>query len=469
MDYEKLHKDTIAKLQEMVNSGKITVETARGICADFVPESEDERIRKELIRDIDIAMPIETAQRYIAWLEKQGNLMKALQISNAKIGELIEKNYYLKEQLEKQDNNMGISEATKKKLEDNLNKALEKETPESCNEFLDEQSEQKPVEEYNITGIGSKNATGKLGEMIKKKLEMEKQGEQKHVFEMKTPEESLGVDSDTYNKIVDECVYGEQKPIKEHNACEFCEDRYGCVIPCSMKLIKEEKPTDKIESRQEELTEFEKVVKQVMEEAIECGDTHNLKADADMLLRLVQKSTWSEEDKLQLDAAINIVSNSGHTCTSDWLKSLKDRVQPKKEWKQENTDNLTDFENAMMHIGGSFFGDNAGLDPNDTNAIKEQANLLLELIPSKEWSKEDNRMCKAIINNIQAICEEGYFVGNIDSGELIEWLKSLRPQSQWKPSDEQMDALRYVTNFDYGGYKATLVSLYEQLKKLRGE
>lgn len=24
--------------------------------------------------------------------------------------------------------------------------------------------------------------------------------------------ESLGIDSDTYNKIVDECIYGEQKP-----------------------------------------------------------------------------------------------------------------------------------------------------------------------------------------------------------------------------------------------------------------
>ena len=36
-----------------------------------------------------------------------------------------------------------------------------------------------------------------------------KQGEQK----IKTPEESLGIDYDTYNKIVDECIYGEQKPI----------------------------------------------------------------------------------------------------------------------------------------------------------------------------------------------------------------------------------------------------------------
>lgn len=37
---------------------------------------------------------------------------------------------------------------------------------------------------------------------------LEKQGEQK----IKTTEESLGIDSDTYNKIVDECIYGEQKP-----------------------------------------------------------------------------------------------------------------------------------------------------------------------------------------------------------------------------------------------------------------
>ena len=40
---------------------------------------------------------------------------------------------------------------------------------------------------------------------------LEKQGEQKPTIEMITPEESLGIDSETYNKIVDECIYGEQK------------------------------------------------------------------------------------------------------------------------------------------------------------------------------------------------------------------------------------------------------------------
>jgi len=42
---------------------------------------------------------------------------------------------------------------------------------------------------------------------------------------------------------------------------------------------------------------------------------------------------WSEEDELQLQAAIEICENSGHTITSDWLKSLRQRIgwKPSKE------------------------------------------------------------------------------------------------------------------------------------------
>lgn len=55
----------------------------------------------------------------------------------------------------------------------------------------------------------------------------------------------------------------------------------------------------------EKFTEFEKAVKQVMEEAIECGDTHNLKADAEMLFNLAHKPVdvekspiWKEHDEM---------------------------------------------------------------------------------------------------------------------------------------------------------------------------
>ena len=40
---------------------------------------------------------------------------------------------------------------------------------------------------------------------------LEKQGERKPTIEIKSAKESLGIDSETYNKIVDECIYGEQK------------------------------------------------------------------------------------------------------------------------------------------------------------------------------------------------------------------------------------------------------------------
>ena len=57
--------------------------------------------------------------------------------------------------------------------------------------------------------------------------------------------------------------------------------------------------------------------------------------------------------------------------------------------------------------------------------------------------------------------------------ECIDWLKSLRPQNRWKPSDEQMkillQAVAYFgvswTNKDY----LVLQSLYLDLKKLKEE
>lgn len=88
-------------------------------------------------------------------------------------------------------------------------------------------------------------------------------------------------------------------------------------------------------------------------------------------------------------------------------------------------------------------------------------NEVLEQKPV-EWSEEDENR----VNRLIAYFEDKESFTAEDDIVYANWLKSLRPRSQWKPSDEQMDALRYVTNFDYGGHKATLVSLYEQLKKL---
>lgn len=77
MDYKKKYEDALERCKKAFNFNNLAYshEEIRERLEHVFPElkkSEDKRIREELIRDIDIAMPFETAQRYIAWLEKQG-------------------------------------------------------------------------------------------------------------------------------------------------------------------------------------------------------------------------------------------------------------------------------------------------------------------------------------------------------------------------------------------------------------
>ena len=236
--------------------------------------------------------------------------------------------------------------------------------------------------------------------------------------------------------------------------------------------------------------------------------------------------TWSEEDEDYYDAIIaKLEVTQDDTALTDnqmeFLKSLKDKVHSKQEWKQENTGDLTDFENAMMCVGNSFFGQYAGLDPNDTNAIKEQANLLLELVPNKEWSEEDENTIKVLMNiirksemidsniytdslkeklydwlislrpqpkqewsgedkehvesileRLEGMCEKGatFTTTRFAVSQDIDWLKSLKdrvhPQNQWKPSEEQMSQLKWLAHQNADNMIGKeLITLYEDLKK----
>ena len=79
----------------------------------------------------------------------------------------------------------------------------------------------------------------------------------------------------------------------------------------------EKKELKKIEQN---LTEFENSLRIIMEEAIECGDTHNLKADAEMLLRVAFKSAaWGIEDEQNLNAALGYIDDE---YLRRWLKDI---------------------------------------------------------------------------------------------------------------------------------------------------
>ena len=81
--------------------------------------------------------------------------------------------------------------------------------------------------------------------------------------------------------------------------------------------------------------------------------------------------------------------------------------------------------------------------------------------PKQEWSEEDEKMLQSILDEYKSM-----------SIEKRNWLKSLRPQTTWKPSDEQMEALKHAINC-YSGISPTnteevytLEIMKEQLKKL---
>lgn len=146
---------------------------------------------------------------------------------------------------------------------------------------------------------------------------LEKQCEQK----IKTPEESLGIDSDTYNKIVDECIYGEQKPIDKVEP-NF---KVGDLI----KLSKEPKyPAREIISIKNDGYYFDSAVYLPFERQ---NDWELVEQEPD----------WSEEDEKQARQIERIVHDG---CTqklqkqiADWFKSLKERCNWKPSDEQINT------------------------------------------------------------------------------------------------------------------------------------
>ena len=82
--------------------------------------------------------------------------------------------------------------------------------------------------------------------------------------------------------------------------------------------------------------------------------------------------------------------------------------------------------------------------------------------PKQEWSEEDERILKGIIGLVDH--DQHY---NVSNKEMLDWLKSLRPF--WKPSEEQMNALRRAVNKLANTDVADSVRLsimYDNLKKL---
>ena len=198
---------------------------------------------------------------------------------------------------------------------------------------------------------------------------------------------------------------GEQS--KKHDVCDTCDEKDSCISPCCVKLVEEQGEQKPV--------------------GFNIGDEITVNGQVCRVVA-VDKSTWSEEDEKMLVGCVQAMCTPDAYSLNDrinfeyWLKSLKDRVQPrpKKEWSEE-----------------------------EHQIIEDAASVILDCVNTVETKKEEERL-----------------------EELVDKLQNLKPYSQWKPSDEQMYILNWVTNLLNDGMvekhaKGILESLYNDLKKLK--
>ena len=98
-----------------------------------------------------------------------------------------------------------------------------------------------------------------------------------------------------------------------------------------------------------------------------------------------------------------------------------------------------------------------------------EGNPQLEQKPS--WSEKDTKILDEIIDELTPCGEcpdypspeeqEYYYTRT----SMIDWLKSLKPQTHWKPSEEQMEALKYFISF-HEDHARSLTTKWEEFKNL---
>ena len=315
----------------------------------------------------------------------------------------------------------------------------------------------------------------------------EKQGEQKPIIEMKSAEESLGISSEEYNDIVNDCLYGESNSSdkvepkfkagdwvirnNEYTGVPVQVIEFKGYYRCNLNgevvtltpndvhnnfhlwTIQDAKDGDVIvygdnpdDYHIEVIMLFKAQRNEYSAETYfhifdnnyrvndwcDCGkSTHPAtKEQCDTLFAKMKEAgyEWDAEKKelkkIEQKSTNENLTDVGHEYYSNLLSN------------EDNVNNLTDFEATMLHIGESFFGEDAGLDPNDITVVKEQAELLIALARQQEWSKEDETKMRAALAFIKS---EFPKKGNEEFMEdTIEWLKSLRPQNMWISVDKEV-------------------------------
>ncbi len=212
----------------------------------------------------------------------------------------------------------------------------------------------------------------------------------------------------------------------------------------------------------------------------------------------LKKQEWNEKERQLLHIAENAVYHLALARVCGYTKKDYEKIssffrtlcpQPKQEWSEEDEKMI---ERLIRHTQKEYdelckdcFG-HQEIISDLKESCRERMNWLEKRLkslrpqPKAEWNEEDERMRKAVLDEIEHQIEIMPDADDMDSddqdryNELISmsvWMQDLPKcmKPHWKPSEEQMKILQYVceeSSHPNQDVIPTLQSLYEQLKKL---
>lgn len=162
---------------------------------------------------------------------------------------------------------------------------------------------------------------------------------------------------------------------------------------------------------------------------------------------------WSEEDERLFNRTIwhlrYCVNNGDFKLPAgqleDWLKSLKDRVQPKQEWCEEDKKKLNRIYTLLAEAANEHAFSTTCRLIGDKECVELQDFLRsLRPQPKQEWSEEDEEYLNFVIaamKTLQVKCTENEIKHHSNSqaapyyAKVINWLQHLRPVSDERKSE----------------------------------
>ena len=269
--------------------------------------------------------------------------------------------------------------------------------------------------------------------------------------------------------------YKEQKPIE----CEL-EDAFkyytdaGITISCGdiVAKPKEQKPADEAEkffdsaeSYNQGFVAGQKKMKEDIEKGFGIGE-HSLDYLAGRYAgytaaKKEQKLEWSDTNELVFQDICKHLKEEGYSGWVVLLNALRNgEFQPKQEWSEEDEKMLQSIIKDFRAGKVSTIG---------------QERWLKSLRPQQrqEWSEEEKEILDSILSHYVLI-DKPIDANGIPKEKYISLIKSIRfdtyknCNSHWKPSDEQMQAVKHAYNSFPNDCltKSNLRLLYHDLEKL---